>query len=252
MGPDHVAASAAPVGSVVSWRDLAVARVLDPARSRAETRLQRFFDAALELLSSSPGKEFTVQEVVERSGQSLRSFYQYFDGKHELLLGLFEDAVRLTAAHLLSVVEREDDPLARLHCFVVEYHRLCRPSLAGPSPVGGLPPVLADFAQQLLTQQPEQAARAFLPLTSRLNDLLTQAAAAGVVRAGLRPGASGVILQAIMFHAFARTISASLADSEPAHGSEELWDLFLHGLAVDPRAAHPKHDVVVSTEEATA
>ena len=28
-------------------RDLAVARVLDPARERAETRVQRFLDAAL-------------------------------------------------------------------------------------------------------------------------------------------------------------------------------------------------------------
>ena len=32
-----------------------------------------------------------MQEVVDRSKQSLRSFYQYFDGKHELLLALFEE-----------------------------------------------------------------------------------------------------------------------------------------------------------------
>ncbi len=78
-----------------SWRDLAVARSLDPARARAEKRVQRFLDAALELMARSPEKEFTVQEVVERSGQSLRSFYQYFAGKHELLLALFEESVAL-------------------------------------------------------------------------------------------------------------------------------------------------------------
>ena len=78
----------------VSRRELAVARVLDPARARAETRIQRFLDAALELMSASPDREFTVQEVVERSGQSLRSFYQYFEGKYELLVALFEDSVR--------------------------------------------------------------------------------------------------------------------------------------------------------------
>lgn len=49
-----------------SWRELAVARSLDSARSRAETRVQRFLDAALELMNSDSGKEFTVQEVVER------------------------------------------------------------------------------------------------------------------------------------------------------------------------------------------
>jgi AcrR family transcriptional regulator len=62
-----------------SWREQAVARSLDPARLRAEKRVQRFIDAALDLMSdSAPGIDFTVQDVVEKSGQSLRSFYQYF------------------------------------------------------------------------------------------------------------------------------------------------------------------------------
>src|SRR5436305_14066395 len=100
-------------------RELAVARVVDPARARAETRVQRFLDAALELMSSTSGKDFTVQEVVERSGQSLRSFYQYFDGKYELLLALFEDSVRSTARQLGEQIEEEPDALGRLHLFVV-------------------------------------------------------------------------------------------------------------------------------------
>src|SRR3954467_5914840 len=108
-----------PVDSATR-RELAVARVLDPARARAETRVQRFLDAALELMNGD-SKDFTVQEVVEKSGQSLRSFYQYFDGKYELLLALFEDAVRSTAAHLEETVAGETDPLERLHIFCIEY-----------------------------------------------------------------------------------------------------------------------------------
>src|SRR4051812_20649958 len=90
-----------------SRRGLAGGRVVDPARARAETRVQRFLDAALELMSSTSGKDFTVQEVVERSGQSLRSFYQYFDGKYELLLALFEDSVRSTAQQLQTQIDAE-------------------------------------------------------------------------------------------------------------------------------------------------
>src|SRR5436305_15129530 len=112
MGVEDSAADAAPRGT--SRRDLAVARVLDPARSRAETRVQRFLDAALELMNSASTKDFTVQEVVERSGQSLRSFYQYFDGKYELLLALFEESVRVTAAHVQEAIADEKDPLERL------------------------------------------------------------------------------------------------------------------------------------------
>src|SRR5215510_11774124 len=94
-----------------TWRELAVARSLDPARARAEQRVQRFLDAALELMHSDSEKEFTVQDVVEKSGQSLRSFYQYFAGKHELLLALFEEAVRTTAEQLTELIDGVDDPL---------------------------------------------------------------------------------------------------------------------------------------------
>src|SRR5277367_7130761 len=95
----------------LSWREQAVARSLDSARLRAESRVQRFLDAAVELLNSGPSKDFTVQEVVEHSGQSLRSFYQYFGGKHELLLALFEESVRSTAEHLSASIAEEDGPL---------------------------------------------------------------------------------------------------------------------------------------------
>src|SRR5580765_3738582 len=111
-----------------SWRELAVARSLDPARLRAEKRVQRFLDAALDLMQRSPDKEFTVQEVVEQSGQSLRSFYQYFAGKHELLLALFEESVRSTADHLRALIADENDPLERLHRFATEYYLICRPT----------------------------------------------------------------------------------------------------------------------------
>ena len=63
MTPDD--ATAEPVGAeATSWRELAVTRSLDPARVRAEKRVQRFLDAALELMSTSDNKDFTVQQVV--------------------------------------------------------------------------------------------------------------------------------------------------------------------------------------------
>src|SRR3954466_350090 len=141
----------------LTWRELAVARSLDPARARAESRVQRFLDAALELMNSAPGKEFTVQEVGERSGQSLRSFYQYFAGKYELLLALFEESVRSTAEHLRDVVGEEDEPLERLHRFAVEYYRVCQPAPKGRSKKAPTPAAMADFAQQLLTAHPKEA-----------------------------------------------------------------------------------------------
>lgn len=221
--------------ATTSWRELAVARSLDPARARAEKRVQRFLDAALELMSSSENKDFTVQQVVERSGQSLRSFYQYFAGKYELLLALFEEAVRSTADHLAAEVETVDDPLERLRRFTSEYYRLCQPVKPRSAKKGGPPRAMAEFAQQLLTEHPKEASRAFVPLLALLEQILDDAAAAGAIRADLdRRRIAGVILQATMFNAFAATISGTPTRDDAGQAAAELWQLVFKGLA--PRA----------------
>jgi AcrR family transcriptional regulator len=210
----------------VTWREQAVARSLDTARARAEKRVQRFLDAALELMITSPDKEFTVQEVVERSGQSLRSFYQHFASKHELLHALFEESVRSTADRLQELIADEDDAVARFHRLVVEYYRMCRPAPNG-SAAKPLTPAMAEFAQQLLTAQPADASRAFSPLVLLFERALADAAATGAVRGDV--SVIGVLLQTIMFNAFATTIGRSQAQVDDA--AEQLWDLILNGIS---------------------
>jgi len=215
----------------ISWRDLAVARSLDSARLRAESRVQRFLDAAMELLSTGSGKDFTVQEVVERSGQSLRSFYQYFSGKHELLLALFEESVRATAELLRQEVSTQDDPLERLHRFVVAYYRLCRPAEDGATDKSERPSIMAEFAQQLLTTHPKEAARAFAPLVALFEELLADAVAAGAVRDDLQRGpVIGAVLEVIMFNAFSATIGGASLRLDDGRSAEELWKFVLHGI----------------------
>ncbi len=176
-----------------------------------------------------------MHEVVERSGQSLRLFYQYFGGKHELLLALFEEAVRSTAEFLSEKIDEETDPLERIHRFVIEYYRLCRPPRPG-DPVEPLSTawVMVDFAQQLLTSHPTEAALAFDPLVSLFGEVLEDAEAAGCIRPGLRRSPiAGMVLEAIMFNAFSATIggtSVRRSDPDPA---EELWEFILHGVGSD-------------------
>jgi AcrR family transcriptional regulator len=216
--------------STASWREQAVSRSLDSARTRAENRVQRFIDAALDLLSeSAPGKDFTVQDVVEKSGQSLRSFYQYFGGKQELLLALFEETVRSTAEDLRGRIAEEDDPLERLHKFVLLYYAICRPT-AKARGKRRTPIALAEFAQQLMTADPKEATRAFSPLVSLFDEVLEEAVAAGEIRGDLsHRRVAGVVLEAIMFNAFSTTIGGSGAEpsGDPA---EELWDILVHGV----------------------
>ena len=224
-----------------SWREAAVSRSLGSARARAENRVQRFLDAAIELMNEGDSdKDFTVQEVVERSGQSLRTFYQYFGGKQELLLAVFEESVRSTTEVLTEKISKEEDAFGRLHRFVVEYYRLCRPAPQGKSSKKAVTTsVMVDFAQQLLTGQPRDAAMAFAPLVSLFGELLDDAAADGAIRAGLRRSPiAGMVLEAIMFNAFSTTIASTTMQGQAAEAvdpAEQLWDLVVNGIGAQPK-----------------
>ncbi len=239
MAADDPAAGAPTPDAPIRRRDLAVARSLDSARLRSEGRVQRFLDAGFELLASADsGKDFTVQEVVERSGQSLRSFYQYFAGKHELLLALFDEAIRSTADYLGERIAHQPTPLEQLHCFVVEYYRRCLPAANGRSAKSNPTPVLAEFSHELLTAHQTEASRAFVPLVSLLSGILDQAVEAGVVRPGWEEtDTAGVILSTIMFNAaYARTITGAAAPRDDERAAEELWEFVSRGILSDHRA----------------
>src|SRR3954447_23432630 len=110
-----------------AWRERAVSRSLDAARSRAEKRAKRFLDAAFELMDEKGTTEFTIPEVIDRSQPALRGFYQYFDGKDELLLALFEETLRESTEDIRKAVDAETEPVARLHAFVLRLHEWCEP-----------------------------------------------------------------------------------------------------------------------------
>ena len=73
---------------------------------------------ALEIVRQNGGKDFTVQDVVEKMRVSTRTFYQYFSGKEELLVAMFEELQRGFYRGLRSIADAESDPMARLETFV--------------------------------------------------------------------------------------------------------------------------------------
>ncbi len=235
MAVDDPTAGAPAANEPVRRRDLAVARSLDSARLRSEGRVQRFLDAGFELLArAESGKEFTVQEVVDRSGQSLRSFYQYFAGKHELLLALFDEAILSTADRLEEQINRQSAPLEQLHTFVVEYYRMCLPAPKGRASKNNPTPVMAEFCHQLLTAHQTEASRAFVPLVTLLEKVLDEASLEGDIRPGLNHvEVAGVILSTIMFNAaYAQTISGIDGAPDPDHASTQLWEFLSAGIVL--------------------
>ena len=155
-----------------AWRQRAVSRSLHAARSRAEQRVQRFLDAAFELIDEKGTTDFTIQEVIDRSKQSLRGFYQYFDGKDELLLALFEDSIIESATDLHDVVDAESDPLARLRAFMVRLHEWCEPADAPRRRGSHNRRPISEFSVQLAVAHPERVKAALEPISRMLLELV--------------------------------------------------------------------------------
>jgi AcrR family transcriptional regulator len=213
--------------TAASWRQRAVSRSLSNARTRAERRIQRFLDAAFELIDEKGTSEFTIQDVVERSKQSLRGFYQYFDGKDELLFALLEESVRESVDDLREAVESQAEPLARLRAFTIRLHEWCEP-LGTQRKRGAhnrLP--LSEFSLHLAVRDPERVAAVIAPVSRMLVELLDAAVAAGAVRAADTRRAALLIQQAVMYSWLMNRLAGK---SRVRVTAEDAWEFCLHGL----------------------
>ncbi|WP_040792321.1 TetR/AcrR family transcriptional regulator [Nocardia paucivorans] len=209
-----------------AWKQRAVERSIRTAKLRAEQRVQRFLDAAQAIIAEKGTTDFTVQEVVDRSRQSLRSFYLQFDGKHELLLALFEDALSRTADQIRAAASGKDDPLDRLRLAVELLYALCRPDPTAQRPL------FTDFAPRLLVTHPTQVKVAHAPLVGLFTELMTEAAEANLLRPEVNPRRmSAMVIQTVMF-----TAQSSGGDDETGDPitAEEVWDFCSQGFTRKP------------------
>lgn len=207
-----------------AWKQRAVERSLKTAKLRAEVRVQRFLDAAQAIITEKGSTDFTVQEVVDRSKQSLRSFYLQFDGKHELLLALFEDALGRAADQIRAAADGRSNPLEQLRVAVELLYELSRPDPSATRPL------FTDFAPQLLISHPVEVKTAHAPLLALFRELMDKAAAEGKLRPGVNTRRIGAMtMQTVMFIAQSSS-SADDATTKPI-SAEEVWDFCSRGFA---------------------
>lgn len=220
-------AAATQPDSEPAWRERAVARSLQAARSRAEQRVQRFLDAAFQLIDEKGSIEFTIQEVVDRSKQSLRSFYEYFNGKDELVLALFEESVREAVDDIEKAVDAETDPLARLRAFTIRLHEWCDPVETPRKRGTHNRRAISEFSMQLAANHSERVRAALAPQSRLLRELVAAAADAGAIQVGDVRRAAGLIQQTVMYSWFGNRL---VENPKLRLTAEETWEFCLHGL----------------------
>jgi AcrR family transcriptional regulator len=177
-----------PIPVDADWQRRVVGRSLRTAAERSVDRGMNLIRAATVVLDRSSGQDITVQEVADEAGQSLRTLYQYFESKDDLLLAVFEEAMRTYARLIEGAIADLTDPLERLAGAVVAALRM--PERSG----SGIDRGLVRLRLRLSETKPESVGRAQSTVTALVRGLVEAAAAAGRIEASDPEAATFMIL----------------------------------------------------------
>jgi AcrR family transcriptional regulator len=191
------------------WHRRVVNRSLKTARQRSIDKGSALVDAASRLLDRAGGDSFTVQEVADEAGQSLRTLYQYFESKDDLLLAVFEEAMAFYAHLIAEAIAGLSDPLERLAGALIAAGSIPGRT-EGPRSKG-----LALVRMKLAEVEPELIGRSQAPVTGLLAELVDAAAAAGHIPAGETESAVFLLVSLNTASITARTLGNDVGVKSP-------------------------------------
>jgi len=206
-----------------SWQVRALDRSLTDVRARSVERLSLFVHTARELAVESGSSAFTVQQVVVRSGQSLKAFYRYFDGKDALLLALIEEDCSVGALVLEGMISIERKPVDRVRAWVLGVFELMATGQEG------YVSVLVREHRRLAESRPDESALALQPLVQLLVDDLTLAMGEGAVRAG-DPGRDAQSILNMVLLYIHELLLAGRPEEQVSATAAYVWDFCSGGL----------------------
>lgn len=100
------------------WEERSAQRVLEASREQLLERSRRIVDAAYDLLDEAGLDGLTIRAVLTRTGLSRRAFYERFEGKDDLVLAVFEEAIHKAVKQFSERTADMADPLERLRLIV--------------------------------------------------------------------------------------------------------------------------------------
>lgn len=173
-----------------------------------ESRPARFMKSALAILGETGRADFTVLEVVERSKTSLRSFYQHYSSKDELLLALIE---RIMAESTLRW-RNDTDGLPASEALRKLINRIAYPATS--STQDSINRGLTFYNDHLAETVPAEYARVLAPVQVLIGELIERGISEGAFAADIDvdPTAT-LIMQSAMGAMRLRVLGAELNDA---------------------------------------
>jgi AcrR family transcriptional regulator len=180
----------------------------DAGAGEEEPRDKRFMRSALAILGETGRTDFTVLEVVERSKTSLRSFYQHFSTKDELLLALIDRIMSESTLKWRKETEGLDAAAALSHLI----DRVSAP--ASSTTQDSINRGLTFYNDHLAESLPREYARVLSPVHELIKDIIKRGIAEDVFAPDLdvAPTAT-LIMQSSMGAMRLRVLGAELNDA---------------------------------------
>lgn len=213
-------------------RQASVRRFL--ASEKAE-RTSAIVGAAYELLDAGGLEDLTIRAVLKRTGLARRAFYEQFAGKDDLVLAVFEQAMRFAAEMYDEMVAPIADPTERLKTIIVSIGN------GGPFPEDGggqdgsrLAAALSREHLRLAEARPDELHAALGPLIALLSRQLQAGMEAGAMRQ-----ADPEQLAVFIYNLVATTVHTKLIAGETRRASglrrsalaDDLWDFVRRAIA---------------------
>jgi len=221
----------APVDDAIpTWQRQSMDRSLRAARARAHARSDRFVAAATALLKEQGSPDFTVQDVVERSGMSIRTFYKYFASKEDLLLAVSETVVaREAVPQLRALVDKHRDPLRRLRAFI---EGLLDLASGTTKPVAR---TLTSYQNRLAESRPADLALAMKPQFDLLVELIGDVARTQPLSADLNVEQAAQLTHALVLAVVHDRLLGSDGASEIP--PQTIWSFCVSGIGIGAAGA---------------
>lgn len=211
------------------WQRIAYERSSTRVREKARAKSDRLLRAAYELLREV-GTGFTVQDLLDRSGESVRAFYQYFESKDGLFAAMFEDALAYGLRLQLRAADAAGrDPVQRLRAFVMaRWEQLNRED-------ENLARAMILFHHQLAEQDPERLAAVLKPNHEALRDLVGACRAAGRLTGALSDEVCATFIQQSLLTVTTSQILHTQYGNEMIE-ADQFWSLLADGMIAGPKA----------------
>jgi AcrR family transcriptional regulator len=206
------------------WKRLSIERSLQGPRARAQERTDRFVRAAMELMEERGSIDFTVQDVVDRSKMSIRTFYNFFASKDDLLVAVHETILATEVVpRMRARCDAVADPVARVEAYIEGIYELT----SNPGPASR---ALTTYSNRLLEARPQDLERAFKPQIDLVVELIANAKASGRLHTPLSTEAAAHLLH----HTVLATVHARIlgAEREDRVTAADLWTFCSSGIGV--------------------